>query len=461
MKKSLVITLALVFVLGIAGTAFAAANPFVDVPAKHWAYEAVSKLAKAGIVDGYGDGTFRGDKNMTRYEMAQIVAKAMARSDKADAELKATIDKLAVEFANELNNLGVRVGNLEKKVGTVKITGDARVRWVDSNADLTKAQDGVFQQRFRLNLMADINENTSFYGRFVEMDHNEFGTHKADTHAITDAALTSKNLFGKSMSATVGRFSQALGQTGYYMDTTGLVDGAKVDFGSKVKTTIGFANFSNVGDIASGITGLVIDRKHHGHWHNVVDYTRSSSVEDALFAQVSYDTSKATNVKAFYFKEMTGDNSDRTAWSVGAKSKFHKDFAVYGDYVKETEYRPYFADEDPTFWVVGVAYKGNSPALPKSYGLKLEYVNNETGAALGGNYTGAMFPLTQKWDFDFGRCRWDGTVTGVNGVKGLVGIFSYTLAKNITFDYIGSINLEGQETGESLNYNRFQINYLF
>ena len=69
MKKSIILTLALVFVLGIAGTAFAA-NPFVDVPAKHWAYDAVAKLAQAGIVDGYGDGTFKGDKTMTRYEMA-------------------------------------------------------------------------------------------------------------------------------------------------------------------------------------------------------------------------------------------------------------------------------------------------------------------------------------------------------------------------------------------------------
>ncbi len=46
MKKNLIVALALVFVLGIAGTAFAAANPFVDVPAKHWAYDAVSNWPK-------------------------------------------------------------------------------------------------------------------------------------------------------------------------------------------------------------------------------------------------------------------------------------------------------------------------------------------------------------------------------------------------------------------------------
>ena len=75
-----------------------AANPFSDVPAGHWAYDSVAELAAAGVVDGYGDGTFGGDKLMTRYEMAQIVAKAMANG--------ANVDKLAAEFADELGQPG-------------------------------------------------------------------------------------------------------------------------------------------------------------------------------------------------------------------------------------------------------------------------------------------------------------------------------------------------------------------
>ena len=133
MKKNLIVALALVFVLGIAGTAFAAANPFVDVPAKHWAYDAVTKLAQAGILDGYGDGTYRGERLATRYEMAQATAKAMARADKADAQMKALIDKLAVEFAAELNNLGVRVAKLEKNASTIKFWGDARLRMMSGD----------------------------------------------------------------------------------------------------------------------------------------------------------------------------------------------------------------------------------------------------------------------------------------------------------------------------------------
>lgn len=105
MNKKLFIAMAVA--LGVSETAFAA-NPFTDVPAGHWAYAAVTKLAAAGIVDGYPDGTYKGIRTMTRYEMAQIIAKALAKGAiGAD-------NKLVSEFADELDNLGVRVAKLEK-----------------------------------------------------------------------------------------------------------------------------------------------------------------------------------------------------------------------------------------------------------------------------------------------------------------------------------------------------------
>ena len=54
-----------------------------------WAYQSVEQLAYAGIINGYPDGTFKGNKPITRYEMAQMVAKAMANQDKANAEQQA------------------------------------------------------------------------------------------------------------------------------------------------------------------------------------------------------------------------------------------------------------------------------------------------------------------------------------------------------------------------------------
>ena len=107
-------------------SAFAAANPFADVPRDHWAYDAVAELADEGVIEGYGDGTYSGENEITRYEMAQMVAKAMAKEDQVNAQQKALIDRLAAEFSAELNNLGVRVANLEDRIDNVKWGGEMR-----------------------------------------------------------------------------------------------------------------------------------------------------------------------------------------------------------------------------------------------------------------------------------------------------------------------------------------------
>ena len=87
-------------------------------------------MANSGIIQGVDGVHFQGERNITRYEAAEIVAKAMAHEDRANAEQRALINRLADEFSDELNNLGVRVSNLEDRVGNVKLTGDARVRYM-------------------------------------------------------------------------------------------------------------------------------------------------------------------------------------------------------------------------------------------------------------------------------------------------------------------------------------------
>ncbi len=148
MKKSLVLAMAMA--LGVTASAYAA-NPFSDVPAGHWAYDSVNKLAAAGIVDGYGNGTFGGDRLMTRYEMAQIVAKAMAKG--------ANVDRLAAEFADELDSLGVRVAALEKKSDNVKVTGEVRYLYEDSD------KDGYTNNlRSRIWVKGQVNDDWSYTG---------------------------------------------------------------------------------------------------------------------------------------------------------------------------------------------------------------------------------------------------------------------------------------------------------
>lgn len=113
--KKIVLVLVLVFALAIP----ALANPFVDVPLNHWAYDAVQSLAAKGVIVGYPDGTFGGQRNLTRYEFAEATAKALAYVEqyggiKEDVEI---LSKLAVEFADELANLGVKVADLEATLG--------------------------------------------------------------------------------------------------------------------------------------------------------------------------------------------------------------------------------------------------------------------------------------------------------------------------------------------------------
>jgi len=82
---------------GVAGTKMKADHTtlFPDVAANHWAYEAVSDLSRRGLVEGYPDGTFGGDRLLTRYEFAQIVYRAIQDGVTVD-------DRLVTEFSPEM-----------------------------------------------------------------------------------------------------------------------------------------------------------------------------------------------------------------------------------------------------------------------------------------------------------------------------------------------------------------------
>ena len=119
------------FITQATSTGSAASNPFSDVPADHWAMQAVTKLANDGVITGYCDNTFKGDAKITRFEMAQMVAKAMANQAKAAPDDKAAIEKLQAEFSDELNSLGVRVANMERMQDNVKWSGSYAQKYME------------------------------------------------------------------------------------------------------------------------------------------------------------------------------------------------------------------------------------------------------------------------------------------------------------------------------------------
>jgi hypothetical protein len=394
MKKSLIVTLALVFVLGIVGTAFAASNPFVDVPAKHWSYEAVSKLAQAGIVDGYGDGTFRGDKTMTRYEMAQIVAKAMARSDKADAAQKAIIDKLSVEFASELEGLNVRVTKLEDKVGNIKFTGEIRARYEYTKDPLDNSNSPAEKTRLRLKMFAPLTDDVSFHGRLAS-ENNNYGDNGVK---LDQAYLDAKVLGGAEL--TLGRQPLFLGQ-GILMDTSGGFDGATLAFGNKLKFLAGAAKFdlgsSQRADLVTG--NIITDRSH----------------ANLSYYNLAYDVNSKLNVTVSYLKDK--DNEAYKSSAAGLSYKFSDKFAVSGEYAKNDSDGAK-ADNNgdaAKAWMGKIKYRGADGLKDKSYGIWVGYRKADT------SFDPISFDTLDGADAAGGY---------LDNVKGLEYGFEYTVFKN-------------------------------
>ncbi len=148
--RNLALAVAATLVLAVVSPVFA--QPFADVPTDHWAFDAIAELAAKGIIEGFPDGTFKGDRGVTRYEVAMIVARILARIEaikipgpapapaapapqvtRADVQ---TIQRLVNEFRAELAALGVRVTAVEEELTALKgtkdnvaVKGDVRLRY--------------------------------------------------------------------------------------------------------------------------------------------------------------------------------------------------------------------------------------------------------------------------------------------------------------------------------------------
>ena len=389
MKKSLVLAMAMA--LGVSATAFAA-NPFSDVPAGHWAYASVAKLAAAGIVDGYPDGTFKGDNLMTRYEMAQIVAKAYAKGAiGAD-------DKLMAEFADELDNLGVRVAKLEKKADNLKITGQARFGYKDGETydEGTKMKFHSAQLRTRLYLSGAINDDWS-YGAMLQ-NTQELDTNAQDSDTQFRRAFVRGDIGGATV--TAGRQAFTIGQ-GYVADLTG--DALKVDFGNKLKTTLFAGRFDSV-------------------TYKDADYWTNNNDKATLYgAVVNYPfNDKLYTELGFYAQEGKGDLGEQQIFTGGLGYTFDKNISIYGEYQKADKslYELGAGGSPSDFgddgWAATVNYKGAKSSDKGSWGVYATYYDQSAAVILDS--------VSEVEDHFY----WLG-----EGMKGYEVGVGYTLAKNI------------------------------
>ena len=403
MKKTLVSALTTALVVGAASTTFAAANPFSDVPADHWAYDAVSQLAADGVIEGYGDTTFRGNQNITRYEMAQMIAKAMAKTDVSAAD-KALIDKLAAEFSDELNNLGVRVSNLERNADKVKWTGEALYQyWSQRDKDAgTKSNDD--ELLLRLEPSAEVNRNWHVNARidaYTDLAKDSSDT-KDPLHGDSqDTNLDLVRIYAqgdyKNFQVKLGKFNP--------IDDDSIFDtefsGGQVTFGNKVTFTAGAGRLdmddvSASNDFHSGETASKIvsgdDTANYqfaglgyaaGKFNSGIDYHHLNAdsfnyVKDNLTSQSSEDNANIWLAKAGY-------NFDGTS----ALNGFYANNTSADDLNKawsaEYDYKGADAENKGT-WGAWAAYRylGDNTALFSTFDAVLQ---GQKAWEVGANYT--------------------------------------------------------------------------
>ena len=352
MNKKIISALTTALVVGAASTTFAAANPFSDVPAGHWAYDAVTQLAADGIVEGYGDGTYLGNKTITRYEMAQMVAKAMAKSGgNVSGADKAALDKLAQEFGDELNNLGVRVSTLEKYADKVKWSGKIEYTYTSERTDPGDTN------------VKDRENSNGFVFRFEpEAEVNKHWT----LHARIDAEADMKDDTGSSFDLVRGwaegdydKFNVKVGKMELFTNENGLVwdtefSGAQLTFGSKTKISL----------LAGRVAPDGVGGGAFGEFETEDDPSSMQGVN------IQYETDKGLYGGAAWYRledddflsedYAKGGNEDKAnIWSVNAGYSFTDKLGLWGSYAKNTK-----ADYEKYGWQAQVDY-GNYDDNPE------------------------------------------------------------------------------------------------
>ena len=385
MKKTLVSALATALVVGAASTTFAAANPFSDVPRDHWAYDAVTQLAADGVVEGYGDGTYRGDRNITRYEMAQMVAKAMAKGDMSASD-RALVDRLAAEFADELNNLGVRVSNLERNADMVKWNGKLEYTYTskrEEHAGHKNANDLLF----RLEPSAEVNSHWHVNARLDAYNNMKSdNSRNADDEDKSGVALKRAWAQGDYDNFTVklGKMELVSAES-YAAPGATILDrefsGAEVSFGKDVQVLLQAGR---------------INKDEYGHAPtDRVNYQRVGLQYNGRFtAGLDYYRLGASDLD-----ELKADKKRMNIWGVNAGYRFDKNSFLSGAYAKSSDVEKSKLKKSYQFTY---EYKGADAMDKGSWGAYVSYRylglpntaptddgagSNEKGIEVGANYT--------------------------------------------------------------------------
>ena len=392
MKKSVVAALAAAVVVGATSTTFAAANPFSDVPAGHWAYNSVAKLAAAGVIEGYGDGTYRGDRNITRYEMAQMIAKAMAKNPQGVT--KAELDRLAAEFRDELDALGVRVANLEKYADKLQMFGKIEYTYKRHRTD-----DVWTDQRRNHHSTSGhtrINQDDMIF-RFEPVAHvNDHWTLRARIDAHVDLSRDTSSDFNlvrgwaqgdyKNFQVKVGRQPLYTNEDGIIWDTeyTGgeitfgnFMNGLKATiFGGRIKDSKVIGSMRNAGSWNGRQDGVSANDR----WNRATGRTAGTGDDPSSFWAINVQYDRGRDKKGIfgglgYYHIKDDDFKNAT---------FHNDLDGSDTIIPNYSYSKKGTDDTANIWSVNLGYRIGKAQLWGAYAknTKADWENKSWQALL-------------------------------------------------------------------------------
>ena len=382
MKKR-ILALTGLLLLSCASMAFAAGDPFADVPSGHWAYGALSKLSDSGVITNYRADSFQGNRTMSRYEMALLVGNAMTKSEKADADTKILIDKLAQEFADELKALGKLMTDTKETLKenpeenpnkpkefdidgfmafTYEYTKNPRVIAEDLGANAPSGPSWAGRATHKsetrttvgLNFRNQFDGSTYFKG-FLMGDYISARTTSTPLH-IWESYVADR--IGPQTEIAFGRFMPILG-----MGTLGsgpYQDGVRLSFNGAVKANLYAVKF--------GAEGLnPVTNKPYDSYNFY-----SGDVHFALNPNV--------NMSVAYFGDSDQEMYDSTA--VGIKWQASKDLVVSSEFTRNNASTAKVGNDfgsAPTGYYILAKYKGANPFVPGSTGVWAEYRKADPG----------------------------------------------------------------------------------
>ena len=455
-KKTALLALAFA---ALSATAFAAdgADSFSDVPKDHWSYEALDYLAKNGVIEGYTDGTFQGNRTMSRYEMAAITARAMQASN-LDIGARSVLEKLEKEYGSELATLRAQVEqNTEdikknrEAIERFKVHGFVRTQYdYDKNTDADTLDRSA--NRFYMDLRLDMKVNDIW----TVKAQSETNRHYNNGHLRGENAMNENAQ--QTWSGHDGNFQRIwveaqqdgrwlnLGRAWRGLGFQNVLFGNESDgfqFGIPIKgtnlTASGFWMASTgAGNKESlygvGLWGAV------GHNFDInVAYARSSLGKNESYTSGlidHYEADPVTHRVVPVYKDNDRTNMRSYGYVVSAATNVAKNVRVIGDYVQTD------ADVQNKSVALRLNYKGTKLDDVGSFGVYARYVRYGANGWLAGD---------DEWG-----STW-------NGTKGWIVGFKYVPWKNVEWETLFS--RQKRDYGTSAEYNRSllrtQLDYHF